>query len=63
LAHLAPPLAPRAIGVLYRNPAGSFDTQVADQITQAKSKRGSRAQSAHQDIASLLRTGAQIIER
>ncbi|MHA1523694.1 MAG: 2-oxoacid:ferredoxin oxidoreductase subunit beta, partial [Alphaproteobacteria bacterium] len=38
LAHLAPPLAPRAIGVLYRNPAGSFDTQVADQITQAKSK-------------------------
>ncbi|MFV2092732.1 MAG: 2-oxoacid:ferredoxin oxidoreductase subunit beta [Hyphomicrobiales bacterium] len=63
LAHLEPPHGPRAIGVLYCNPAESFDHQTASQIAGAKARRKTPEPDVHEDIAALLRSGAHIVER
>ncbi len=41
LADMAPPALPRALGVLYCDPAPAFETQVHDQIRRAAPPRGS----------------------
>ncbi len=51
LASLSPPAFPMALGVLYCDPAPSYETEVARQIEEAK------AQHRTGNLASLLRTG------
>ncbi len=51
LAHMAPPTHPVALGVLYCDPAPTYESLVHGQVAAAKAKSGQR------DLNTLLRRG------